>query len=45
MKNNNKGYTLIELLIAIVTGTAALTMIGGLVAIAYVAFHFLSKIW
>ncbi len=45
MKNNKSGFTIIELLIAITTGVLALAIVSGIVAICYVAFHFLMKVW
>jgi prepilin-type N-terminal cleavage/methylation domain-containing protein len=41
MKKNQHGYTLIEVLVAIV----AAAMIFVALAFAYVGVHFLSKIW
>lgn len=41
MKTNQKGFTVIELLIGIV---GIFTLVG-IIGIGYVAFHFLSKVW
>ena len=41
MKNNNKGFTSVELMV-VVFGICTIIALGGLV---YVAVHFLSKIW
>lgn len=42
MKTNQKGFTLVELLIVVVGGLGAIVTFGGVV---WVAWHFISKFW
>jgi hypothetical protein len=41
MKNNNKGFTIVELITVIGMGVSLIAVI----ALVYVAAHFIAKIW